>query len=168
MINILSPLKIGFIIGVSLVVAIGPFLSAWGGYDEGMAAYEKKDYEAALKEWEPLAEQENSVDAQYMLGKMYLRGEGVLKDYAEAAKWIRKAAEYGDPDAQSDLGKLYMVGRGLTRVLVWAHMWFDLAAINGKTSAIQSRNHVRRFMAKSHIKKAQRLAREWLEKHKQK
>ena len=31
---------------------------------------------------------------------MYKNGEGVPKDYAEAAKWYRKAAKQGDADAK--------------------------------------------------------------------
>jgi TPR repeat protein len=32
------------------------------------------------------------VKAQGCLGEMYLSGKGVPQDYAEAAKWLRKAA----------------------------------------------------------------------------
>ena len=33
------------------------------------------------------------VEAQNSLGAMYSKGEGVPKDYTEAVKWYRKAAE---------------------------------------------------------------------------
>ena len=33
---------------------------AWAGFDEGVDAYERGDYEAALKEIRPLAEQGNA------------------------------------------------------------------------------------------------------------
>ena len=42
--------------------------------------------------------------AQYFLGAMYAKGEGVPKDNAEAVKWFRKAAEQGHTDAQYILG----------------------------------------------------------------
>ncbi len=38
--------------------------------------------------------------AQAKLGDMYYNGEGVQKDYAEAARWYKKAAEQGDVIAQ--------------------------------------------------------------------
>jgi len=41
------------------------------------------------------AEQGNPI-AQYVLGTMYYDGVGVLKDYKEAAKWIKKAYENGN------------------------------------------------------------------------
>ena len=40
--------------------------------------------------------------AQFNLGLMYEGGQGVAQDYAEAAKWWRKAAEQDEAAAQSD------------------------------------------------------------------
>jgi len=44
--------------------------SAWADYDDGLAAYNRGDYAAALQEWRPLAEQ-GDAKAQYNLGVMY-------------------------------------------------------------------------------------------------
>ena len=63
-------------------------------YDAGLKAYSVGDYEAALEEWRPSAEQGDAL-AQYNLGFMYSNGEGVPQDYAEAVKWYRMAAEQG-------------------------------------------------------------------------
>lgn len=38
-------------------------------------------------------------DAQFN-GVMYAKGEGVSKDYVEAVRWYRKAAEQGQAEAQ--------------------------------------------------------------------
>jgi len=38
-------------------------------------------------------------------GAMYGIGDGVPRDYAEATKWIRKAADQGDADAKEWLEK---------------------------------------------------------------
>jgi TPR repeat protein len=48
-----------------------------------------------LREWQPLADQ-GDADAQFNLGVMYDRGDGIPQDYAEAAKWHRLAAEQGN------------------------------------------------------------------------
>jgi len=58
---------------------------AWGGFDEGIEAYKRIDYDTALKEFLPLAEQ-GDADAQFYLGVMYHFGYGVTHDYAEAMK----------------------------------------------------------------------------------
>lgn len=54
-------------------------------FAKGFAAYKSGDYETALGEWMPLAEQGNA-NAQYNLGQMYNKGEGVLQNYKTAAK----------------------------------------------------------------------------------
>ena len=93
---------------IGLVVAAGAPVHA--GFREGLAAYYRLDYAAALAEWRPLAEQ-GDPRAQYQLGVLHYRGDGVAQDYGQAAKWFRRAAERGDPDAQFNLGLLY-AGRG--------------------------------------------------------
>ena len=56
-------------------------------------AYAEKDYITALKESAPLAEQGNA-DAQLLLGRMYLMGQGVTKDNDQAAKWFEASAAH--------------------------------------------------------------------------
>jgi uncharacterized protein len=51
--------------------------------------------------------------AQYNLGRMYETGEGVPKDYKEAAKWCCKSAEQGNADAQYTLGWMFENGEGV-------------------------------------------------------
>ncbi len=58
---------------VLLVVLAVP---AWAGLDEGVAAYERGDYETALREFRPPAEQGNAL-AQFSLALMYANGHGV-------------------------------------------------------------------------------------------
>ncbi|HJM83349.1 MAG TPA: sel1 repeat family protein [Nitrospinota bacterium] len=67
-------------------------------YQKGEAAYEKCDYEAALREFKPLAEQGHA-DAQYKLGLMYHFGRGVLKDNVYAHMWFSIAVPSGNKDA---------------------------------------------------------------------
>ena len=83
-----------------------------GNLEDGIGAYKKSDYSQALELLRPIAENGN-VAAQGILGRMYLRGEGVTQDYEEAAKWHRLAAEQGDPLAIGNLGMLYVRGDGV-------------------------------------------------------
>ena len=48
-----------------------------------------------------------NVNAQVQLGVIYLTGDGVAKDDAEAVKWLRKAAEQDSPLAERYLCLLY-------------------------------------------------------------
>ncbi|MFM2366475.1 MAG: hypothetical protein RIR95_1083, partial [Pseudomonadota bacterium] len=60
----------------------------------GLAAARAGDYETALREWRPLADQGHA-DAQAFLGAMYINGDGVARDPEEAARWYRLAADQG-------------------------------------------------------------------------
>lgn len=52
--------------------------------------------------------------AQFNLGFLYVYGQGVAKDEAEAMHWLRLAADNGDVRAQLSLGFLYEPGDALT------------------------------------------------------
>jgi len=59
----------------------------------------------------------------------------VPRNYAEAEKWFRMAAEQGDADAQLGLGVMYYKGLGVVRDDLEAVKWFRLAAPKGQPDA---------------------------------
>ena len=73
--------------------------------------------------------------AQYNLGVMYHHGTGVPKDYAEAVKWWRLAAEQGFARAQSNLGVMYANGEGVAQDYDEAMRLYRLAAEQGLARA---------------------------------
>lgn len=86
---------------------------------KGFDTSKKGDYDNALKEWRPLAEQGDAT-AQYMLGLTYANGKDApfnANNNKEAVKWFRLAAEQGHAEAQSILGLWYSSGlmRGIAR-----------------------------------------------------
>lgn len=95
--------------------------------ERAMATYYRGDYAEAMQAMTPLAEGGDR-HAQYLIGYMHERGEGVPQDYAEAAQWYAQAAELGHPFAQNNLGVLYKNGRGVPKDPVAAYKWFALAA----------------------------------------
>ena len=66
---------------------------------------------------------------------MYFNGIGVPKDYVEAVKWWRKAAEQGDVFAQYNLGLSYRNGCGVPEDDTEAVKWFRKAAEQGDARA---------------------------------
>jgi hypothetical protein len=62
------------------------------------------------------------------LGQLYEDGQGVRRDYAEALKWYRMAADQGDVWAQLAVGRLYEKGHGVRQDDEEACFWFSLAA----------------------------------------
>ena len=113
-----------------------------------------------VKEFKLLAEKGDAT-AQYNLGVMYFKGEGVPPDSKEAVMWFRKAAEQGDANSQSILGGMYREGEGVTKDYVLAHMWYNLAATQGNEFGKLTRDLIAQSMTPDQIAEAQRLAREW-------
>ncbi len=114
-----------------LVVLAAP---AWADTKACEDAYERKDYEAALKECRPLAERGHA-SAQYTLGNMYHWGMGVPQDNAEAVRRYRKAAEQGNASAQFNLALMYDKGQGVPQDYGQAVRWYRKAAEQGEASA---------------------------------
>ena len=129
-------------------------------YQDGLDAYHRKEYRAAIEKWEPLAKRGDSL-AQNKLGRMYNKGKGVVQDYKEAVRWFRLSAEQGDALAQKNLGRMYNKGKGVPKDFVQAHMWFNLAEKNGHESAFRIISIIEKRMTSKDIIEAQKLAREW-------
>ncbi|MBF0283105.1 MAG: sel1 repeat family protein [Magnetococcales bacterium] len=81
------------------------------------------------------AAEKGSADAQFVLGAMHFKGDGVPQDYAEAAKWFLLAGEQGDSGAQNNLGLMYSIGKGVPFDRVEALNWYLKAADLGSSAA---------------------------------
>ena len=101
-----------------------------------------------------------SADAQLNLGEKYAKGQGVPKDAAEGAKWVRKAADQGDEGAQNYLGWMYAKGEGVPKDAIRAYVCFNLAALK-LPEAAKARDDLEKTMTPAQIAEAQRLSREW-------
>lgn len=133
----------------------------------GNEAYFKGDYKTAFDKWKPLAEK-GYANVQHNLGLMYSMGQGVTQDDKEAVKWYRLSADQGQTFAQYNLGVLYGNGRGVPQDLIRAYKWFNIAEANGYEDRRKSRDIAEKRMTPDQIAEAQRLAREWMEKHQKK
>ncbi len=76
--------------------------------------------------------------AQYQLGLLYARGDGVAKNLPEARALLRRAALQGHPKAQFYLGQMYAFGDGGEKNNILATMWFWLATTLGDRYARDS------------------------------
>ena len=118
---------------------------ARAGWDEAVAAYERGDHAAAVRALRPLAER-GDARAQYNLGFMYKKGQGVPQDFAEAVRWYRKAAGQGIAEAQNWLAFMYDNGQGVPRDYAEAARWYRKAADQGVAAAQSSPNTTRSVM----------------------
>ncbi len=115
------------ILCAALLLGITASWPAHASFEDGVRAYLAQDYDAALKAWEPLAN-DGHAPAQFGMGLSYENGRGVERDPAQAAIWYRKAAEQDLADAQFNLGNLYLNALGVPKDPVEAVRWFRRAA----------------------------------------
>ncbi len=95
-------------------------------YWKGVEAYRNENYAAALREWQPLADNGDAL-AQTSLGYMYAKGLGVVRNQATAIRWYRLAAQ-GNVSAQHNLGDIYARGTGVPQDYAEAAVWYRRAA----------------------------------------
>ncbi|MFH1340884.1 MAG: hypothetical protein ABIL01_06670 [Pseudomonadota bacterium] len=69
------------------------------------------------------------------------------------------------PDLLFERGLYWASGRSGVVNLVAAHKWFNLAALKGRTEAIEMRREVAELMSEVEIAMAQREARAWITSH---
>ena len=132
-----------------------------GDLEDGIAAYQKKDYATALKLFRSVAAT-NNAPAQLNLGRMHYFGEGVPQDYKKAVEWFRLAAKQGDAKAQYLLGMLYNSGDGVIQDYIRAYMWNSLAVASGYKDAGMYREFVAAEMTQQQISEAQKMVKECL------
>lgn len=75
-----------------LTILLLPVYGTAATYNSATNAYERSHYKIALKEFRQLA-RTNDPYAQYMLGQMFLHGEGTKKNMVKAYKWLLLAEE---------------------------------------------------------------------------
>ena len=100
------------------------------GFEEGVTAYEAKDYMTAFEEWLPLAKK-NDPAAMRNIGHMYRRGLGVPQDFGKAMTWYKRAATIGFDRAQANVAGMYLAGEGVKQNYSQAANWFARAAQQG-------------------------------------
>lgn len=121
-------------LAVAAALVVGAFSQAFADFSEGVFAHKRGDYVTAYNEFLPLA-RAGVADAQFFLGSMYSKGEGVTRDFAEAVNWWRKAAEQGNTPSQHLLGTFYANGQGVQQDHARAMKWWREAAKQGDAGA---------------------------------
>ena len=120
-----------FIRSTFLAIFMLSSATVWGAdLEKGLAAFAEGDYETALAECQPLAD-EGNVEAMFCVGRMYANGFGVPMDDALALKWYGLAAGENHAEAQYNLGVMHANGWGVAMNDVPAAGFYRLAAGNG-------------------------------------
>ncbi|MDH5512528.1 MAG: sel1 repeat family protein [Gammaproteobacteria bacterium] len=100
----------------------------------GVRAFNANQFTRARELWLPLAES-GDVRAQYAIGRLYEKGNGVERDLETAISWYQKAADRGHADSEYRLAVGYAYGMGIARDEAKALSWLRRAANHGQKRA---------------------------------
>jgi hypothetical protein len=94
--------------------------------------------------------------AQYYLGMMYEKGEGVPKDRMVALRWYTQSATNGYEEAAATLGNIYSDGLVVKQDYAEAYVWFSVAAARHHPLAEVFRNAAQRKLSPSELTAARK------------
>ena len=120
---------------IILGIMLSSTIAFSGSLDNGIRMLNNGNTLDAYIEFSRLAHQGN-VDAQTMLGEMYLDGIGVKQDTKKAYSWLSKAAQSGDKEAEYLLGFMYENGIEVKADITKAVAWYEKAANKGDIMAM--------------------------------
>lgn len=139
--------------------------TARADFNDGVVAYMMGDYEKAFTTMQSLAETSDHGYAQYYLGMMYMKGQGVEQDYKSASEWFRKASEKSIPQAQYKLGDLYFKGRGVPKDYEFAYVWFSVGASFKHKLSMASVDKAKEKLSEEELTEANKLIATYIEKY---
>jgi TPR repeat protein len=145
------------------LLSVSP-VGADGEWDQAKTAHERGDYAAEVAIVRPLAEKGYAF-AQFNLGVLYDRGQGLPQDDALAKQWYQKAAEQGLPQAQVNLAIMYEEGQGMPVDPVRAYFWYALADSQGDGQAPQALQDIAKKMTPAQVADAERQVKEFKATH---
>ena len=102
--------------------------------DETQKTITEKHHKTAFSLSQRLADQGNNA-AQFNLGLMYFKGDGVKQNFPKAAKWYRLSAIQGNAEAQFKLGNMYYNGDGIPIDHNRAAKWYFYSSRKGNIGA---------------------------------
>ena len=140
------------------------FQVAKADFNDGVVAYLTGDYDTAFNTMMSLADTTDDAMAQYWVGVMYLKGQGVEQDYEEASKWLRKASEQSVPNAQYKLAKLYAEGNGVPQDYEYAYIWYSVGASHQHTKSANAIENARAQLSEEQLTEADKAIPEFIER----
>jgi hypothetical protein len=133
--------------------------------NDGAYAYLQGDYETAYNTMISLANTSDDKIAQYYLGVMYMKGQGVEQDYEKAGEWFRKASEQGLAVAMYKLAGLYTEGNGVPKDLEFAYVWYSVGAVQKHQKSINMIEKAKSRLSSEELTSANQLIAEYVEKY---
>lgn len=103
-------------------------------YQQGLAAYNAGDPVKAFTLWKPLADQKY-MGVMYLVGLMYLTGDGTQKNIPSALSTFQELADNGNLNGEVMLAYMYLTANGVPYDYPSFKKWMDLAFQQDATQA---------------------------------
>jgi TPR repeat protein len=139
--------------------------TAHADFNDGVVAFMMGDYDKAFTTMQSLAETSDHGYAQYYMGMMYMKGQGVEQDYKNASKWFRKASEKRIPQAQYKLGDLYFKGRGVPNDYEYAYVWFSVGASHKHQLSMNAVKKAKEKLSEEELGEADKLIAKYVKQY---
>lgn len=123
--------------GLAVLLMLLPLFAVAGGeeeYEKARSAYKAGHYSEAMQLFQAAAGKGHA-RAALNTGVLYMQGQGVAADKAQALLWFRKAADAGDPMGMFNTAMAYESGDGVAPSSKMARNWYESAALTGDLKA---------------------------------
>ncbi|MGK0189002.1 MAG: TPR repeat protein [Verrucomicrobiales bacterium] len=120
-------------------------MAARAGLEDGIIAYNNRDYAKAKEEFQTAAEAKNPMGL-HLLASLYFEGHGVKKNVKHAVKLFTEAADQGLRPALTNLGIIYQSGNDGVKRDIRKAMEYFMAA--GKQGDLQATYHLGQIFRK--------------------
>ena len=131
-------------------------------FREGFDAYKRGDYDMALEQWAPLAD-DGDTRAKLGVARIYAALSYDKRDIKEAVRYYKEAAADGNASAMGDLGELYYTGRAGTRDELEALKWFELAEVHGSGMMQERIELLKATLSADAVLEAERRVTDWMD-----
>ena len=125
----------------------------------------EQDFSEAIKIFKLLVDK-NDEDGICALVFMYYEGKGVPINYKEAVRLTKLAIKQNHNKSQRNLGNFYEYGDGVKQDNVKALMWYTISLKNGWDESKELIEKLSEKMSLSDLRKAEKLANEYIKKQK--
>lgn len=152
-----------------LIIISYSYLFAQNKFDQGLKAFDAKDYKTSFYLLKPYAEGGNCL-AQYVVGFSYQYGLYVTEDDSLARHWLQLAADQKQPNAMGPLAaNLMMHSKKSPDDMVYAYLWAMLAVEYSPSQMMTTTRYViKSYLRPDQLEKANKLIEEYKLKWKDK
>ena len=127
-------------------------------YGIGIAKNPVRAFKLYLK-----AAQEGDVDGMFIVGGLYMQGQGTAVNQKEAFYWLYQAALNGrsSKESQRILGQFFLLGQNVPQNYEEALHWYELAAMGGDAEAQSELAYL--YFTGQFVQRDYEKARHWFE-----